>query len=58
MKNLFTMSELMDRNPCEDGLTRLTRDLGAYSGPTTITVDDLELLTTTDILWCLKLLPI
>ncbi len=58
MKNLFTMSELMDRNPCEDGLTRLTRDLGAYSGPTTITVDDLVSLTVFDLLWCVKLLHV
>jgi hypothetical protein len=58
MKNLFTMTELMTHDPCEDGLTRLTNGLGTYSGPTTITIDDFGPLIPSDILWCLKLLPI
>ena len=58
MKNLFTMKELMTHDPCNDGLKRLTEGLGVYSGPTIITTDDLELLKTSDILGCVKLLPI
>lgn len=58
MKNLFSMNQLMAANPCEDGLDRLTSGLGTYSGKTMVTVDDLKPLTASDILWCLKLLPI
>ena len=58
MNKLFSMSQLIEADPCEDGLDRLTSALGTYSGPTVVTADNLESMTTSDILWGLELLPI
>ena len=58
MKNLFTINELIEADPCEDGLDQLTSGLGVYSGPTIVTIDDLEPTSSADILWGLYLLPI
>lgn len=58
MHNLFTMAELIEADPCEDGLSQLTSGLGTYSGLTTVTVDDLKPMGLGDIIWGLKLLPI
>jgi len=58
MKNLFTMGELMSCRPCKQGLDRLTSELGDYSDKTIITPDNLGPLTVSDLLRCLKLLPI
>ena len=58
MNNLFTINELINIDLCYDGLDRLTSGLGIYSGPTTVTIDDLEPMSPEDILWGLRLLPI
>ena len=58
MKNLFTINELIEADPCEGGLGQLTRSLGIYSGPTIVTIDDLEPMNSADILWGLRLLPV
>ena len=58
MKNLFTINELIKAGPCEDGLGQLTSGLGIYSGPTIVTIDDLEPMSPADILWGLRLLPV
>ncbi len=50
------MSQLIAKDPCGNGLDRLTKSLGTYTGPTVIhLVDHSEHLTTDDILWGLKL---
>ena len=58
MKNLFTINELIEVDPCEDGLGQLTLGLGVYSGTTIVTIDDLEPTSSADILWGLRLLPV
>jgi len=55
-KLTFTMSQVVEHNPCSDGLDRLTRSLGTYTGLTVVhLVDHSEHLILSDILWCLKL---
>ena len=58
MNSLFSMKQLMEADPCEDGLDRLTSALGTYSGLTVVTIDNLASLTTSDILLGLQLLPL
>ncbi len=55
-KLAFTMNQLMANDPCEDGLDRLTKSLGTYTGPTIVNlVDHSDHLILSDILWCFKL---
>lgn len=56
MHNLFTMAELIEADPCEEGLDQLASGLGVYSGLTTVMVDDLEPMRPGGIIWGLRLL--
>lgn len=53
----FTLAELIDSNPCLDGVSRLTKSLtGQYTGTTVVNYyDHVEIATPEDLVWALQL---
>lgn len=57
-KTEFTMARLIEANPCNDGLDRLTNNIGEFTGTTVLDLasSQFDECTDSDVIWCLRVL--